>query len=64
MIFFDYFKDVLDNQRQKFLIIFFFQNVDYNAQRNNLLLTKNKQNNMITMSQTINIILQPIQQRL
>ena len=43
------------------LNIFFYQNIDYNVQTNNLQSTKINQNNMIKMSQTINITLQPMQ---
>ena len=40
---------------------FFYQNIDYSVQTNNLQLTKMNQNNMIKMSQAINITLQPMQ---
>ena len=40
---------------------FSYQNIDYNIQTNNLQSTKINQNNMIKMSQTINITLQPTQ---
>ena len=40
---------------------FSYQNFDYNIQTNNLQSTKINQNNMIKMSQTINITLQPTQ---
>ena len=40
---------------------FFYQNIDYSVQTNNLQLTKINQNNMIKMSQTVNISLQPMQ---
>ena len=40
---------------------FSYQNIDYNIQTNNLQSTKINQNNMIKMSQTINITLQPMQ---
>ena len=42
-------------------VFFFYQNIDYNVQTNNLQSTKINQNNMIKMSQTINITLQPMQ---
>ena len=45
-------------------VFFFYQNIDYNVKTNNLKLTKMNQNNMIKMSQAINITLQPMQQRL
>ena len=44
--------------------VFFYQNIYYNVQTNNLQSTKINQNNMIKMSQTINITLRPMQQRL
>ena len=46
-------------------MIFFYLKIDYNVQRNNLQLTKSKQNNIIKMSktETVSITLQPIQQR-
>ena len=44
-----------------FEVNFFYQNIDYNVQTNNLQLTKINQNNMIKMSQTVNISLQPMQ---
>ena len=40
---------------------FLYKNIDYNVQTNNLQSTKINQNNMIKMSQTINITLQPMQ---
>ena len=40
---------------------FFFLSKHYNVQTNNLQSTKINQNNMIKMSQTINITLQPMQ---
>ena len=40
---------------------FFYKNNDYRVQTNNLQLTKINQNNMVKMSQTINITLQPMQ---
>ena len=40
---------------------FFYQNIDYSVQVNNLRLTKINENNMIKMSQTVNITLQPMQ---
>ena len=40
--------------------IFFYQNIDYNVQKN-LQSTKINQNIMIKMSQTINIAVQPMQ---
>ena len=40
---------------------FFYQNIDYNVQTNNLHLAKTNQNNMIKMSQTVDITLQPMQ---
>ena len=40
---------------------FFYRNIDYSVQTNNLQLTKINQNNMIKMSQTVNISLQPMQ---
>ena len=43
------------------MIIFLYKNIDYNVQTNNLQSTKINQNNMIKMSQTINITLQPMQ---
>ena len=39
----------------------FYQNIDYSVQVNNLRLTKINENNMIKMSQTVNITLQPMQ---
>ena len=45
-------------------IFFFYQNIDYNIQTTNLRPTRINQNNMIKMSQTINIALQPMQYRL
>ena len=45
-------------------IFFFYENIDYNVQTNNLWSTKINQNNMIKMSQAINIVLQPMQYRL
>ena len=42
-------------------IFFFYQNIDYIVQTNNLQLTKINQNKLIQMSQTINITLQPMQ---
>ena len=39
----------------------FYQNIYYNVEINNLQSTKINQNNMIKMSQTINITLQPMQ---
>ena len=42
-------------------LVFFCQNIDYNIQTNNLQSTKINQNNVIKMSQTINITLQPMQ---
>ena len=44
-----------------YIYFFFYQNIYYNVQTNNLQSTKINQNNMIKMSQTINITLQPIQ---
>ena len=41
--------------------VFFYQNIYYNVQTNNLQSTKINQNNMIKMSQMINITLQPMQ---
>ena len=41
--------------------VFFYQNIYYNVQTNNLQSTKINQNNMIKMPQTINITLQPMQ---
>ena len=52
--------DSLTSETEK-LICFFYQNIDYNVQTNNLQSTKIYQNNMIKMSQTINISLQPMQ---
>ena len=43
-----------------FVLFFFYQNIDYNVQTNNLQSIKINQNN-IKMSQTINITLQPMQ---
>ena len=40
---------------------FVYKNNDYRVQTNNLQLTKINQNNMVKMSQTINITLQPMQ---
>ena len=40
---------------------FFYQNTDYSVQVNNLRLTKINENNMIKMSQTVNITIQPMQ---
>ena len=42
-------------------VFFFYQNIYYNVETNNLQSTKINQNNMIKMSQTINITLQPMQ---
>ena len=42
-------------------MVFFFLSKHYNVQTNNLQSTKINENNMIKMSQTINITLQPIQ---
>ena len=42
-------------------VCFFYQNIYYNVETNNLQSTKINQNNMIKMSQTINITLQPMQ---
>ena len=47
------------SETEKFF--FFCQNMDYNVQTNHLQSTKINQNNMIKMSQTININLQPMQ---
>ena len=44
-----------------FEVNFFYRNIDYNVQTNNLQLIKINQNNMIKMSQTVNISLQPMQ---
>ena len=42
-------------------VFFFYQNIYYNVQTNNLQSAKISQNNMIKMSQRINITLQPMQ---
>ena len=42
-------------------VFFFYQIIYYNVETNNLQSTKINQNNMIKMSQTINITLQPMQ---
>ena len=44
-----------------YIYFFFYQNIYYNVQTNNLQSTKINQNNMIKMPQTINITLQPMQ---
>ena len=46
------------------VLFFFYQNIGYNVQTNNLELTKINQNNMIKMTQIINITLQPMKWRL
>ena len=40
---------------------FFYQSIDYNVHTNHLQLSKINQNNMIKMSQTINVTLKPMQ---
>ena len=42
------------------VIFFFYQNISYSVQTNNFQLTKIYQNNVIKMSETINITLQPM----
>ena len=57
-------RGVKNEQFCKVLFFFFYQNIGYNVQTNNLQLTKINQNNMIKMTQTINITLQPMKWRL
>ena len=52
---------VIRTRMVNIFVLFFYQNIDYNVQTNNLQSIKINQNNMIKMSQTINITLQPIQ---
>ena len=52
---------VIRTRMVNIFVLFFYQNIDYNVQTNNLQSIKINQNNMIKMSQTINITLQPMQ---
>ena len=51
---------VIRTRMVNIFILFFYQNIDYSVQTNNLQSIKINQNN-IKMSQTINITLQPMQ---
>ena len=51
---------VIRTRMVNIFVLFFYQNIDYNVQTNNLQSIKINQNN-IKMSQTINITLQPMQ---
>ena len=50
----------LSERGKSMLEFFFYQNICYKVQTNNLQSTKINQKNMIKMSQTINITLQPM----
>ena len=51
---------VIRTRMVNIFVLFFYQNIDYNVQTNNLQSIKINKNN-IKMSQTINITLQPMQ---